>query len=163
MKYALLNKHSIKHKLKSRKSDYCADLQGLLEQCELNYQLFNALLTDFVTAADKNCLNVMKIPHQQFKCDKLRLSLKVTDVARYTTTLSLTIQPPGIKKIQQTRLIVRLYHDAKMAEVMEGSGPSAIKAVPDKTEIGVKAVDEKQQINRFLGECLRACLKLQQH
>lgn len=92
------------------------------------------------------------------QCDAVQLSFFITDVARYTTTLKLTISSLKVQIYQDMTLIVRLYHDVKMMEVMEGFGPSALKAVHSPF-FDMKPEDEKKQINIFIGENLNACIK----
>jgi uncharacterized protein len=70
--------------------------------------------------------------------------------------MRLSIKSPKIKLNHSIELIIRLYHDAKMLEVMEGSGPSALKAIYTNGDKEKKMVDEKRQVNRFVGECLRS-------
>lgn len=156
MKDSLTKNISHKKQLKHSQSNYKPDLDALLSQCELNYRLLLELAPDFLHLTPEKFINVMKIHQKQFKCGMIDLSINVTDVAKYTTTMILVIKSPKIKLTQGIKLIVRLYHDAKMLEVMEGSGPSAIKAIPSALE--QKPMDEKQQVNRFLGESLQACL-----
>ena len=90
--------------------------------------------------------------------DSVKLSFEISEIARYTTTLKLTVQTPKIEIARSGQLILRLYHDAQMAEVMEGSGPSALRAIYEQAADG-KTVDEKRQANLFIGECLRACFR----
>ncbi len=116
------------------------------------------------------------------KNDAVCLIGKVTHFEKYTTTMDLTIQRPtdlrinngssgsatakvgtevAAKKSENLTkpivLIVRLYHDAKMMEVMEGTGPGSLKAIY-QNDNSLKQSDEKRQANRFIGECLRASL-----
>ncbi len=155
-------------RVKQRKG-YQPDLSELLSQCELNYWLLNQLLPGLVKGG---YLSLAELGQTEWSLGKelIRLKLRVTDIARYTTTAHLSIKPPfnlGERtasapnkgaKLKGFELIIRLYHDAKMLEVMEGSGPAALAAIHTRYGSDQKPVDEKRQINRFVGECLRACI-----
>lgn len=152
---------SVSEKITSKKAQYKPDLNELLSQCELNYILLIRLCPSLNNSEPKaRSLTDSKTSNDiaQFTDDSnsIYLSLDIVDGAKYTTTMKLFIKSPKIKLNHSIELIVRLYHDAKMLEVMEGSGPSALKAIYQKTDKEQKMVDEKRQVNRFVGECLRA-------
>lgn len=91
------------------------------------------------------------------------VTIKVKEKASYTTTLELKFNAPSNIVKKNLKLILRMYHDAKMLEVMDGisvSELSAIRAIQDKSSYPVKFADEKRQLNRFLGESLKYCLKI---
>lgn len=54
---------------------------------------------------------------------------------------------------------VRLYHDARNAEVVEYQGARHFKAVYDYPNRVMRQRDEKAQVNRLLGEYLSNCLR----
>ncbi|MDH5629528.1 MAG: DUF1249 domain-containing protein [Gammaproteobacteria bacterium] len=148
----------------TKKTQYRPDLDEFITQCELNYALIQRLLPDwlsFVLGASSN--DAIKDIEWVAQNELLRLSLKVIDIATYTTTAKLSIRSNVLKdklasgNAHQLDVIVRLYHDARMMEVMEGSGPGALKAAYPSTD-NERAVDEKQQINRFIGESLKVCI-----
>ena len=53
---------------------------------------------------------------------------------------------------------VRVYHDAKAAEVIAFQDQRRFKAVYGYPNRQMRHPDEKVQINRFLGEFLRMCI-----
>ncbi|MCZ6710736.1 MAG: DUF1249 domain-containing protein, partial [Gammaproteobacteria bacterium] len=55
-------------------------------------------------------------------------------------------------------LKVRLYHDARSAEVVEYQREGHFRAVYDYPNRDMRLPDEKAQVNRFLGEFLSMCL-----
>jgi uncharacterized protein YqiB (DUF1249 family) len=60
--------------------------------------------------------------------------------------------------LQLPKLTVRMYHDAKLAEVLAWEGHKRLRpryVYPNRT---MYYADEKLQINEFLGELLSACL-----
>jgi len=152
MSYSLLEKRQT-----SQNRRYTPDLDDLLSQCELNYWLISRLVPDLGELFTRQSENPVELQAITLKTESVQLNLQITDVARYTTTLNLSIRAPQINLVNSGTLIIRLYHDAQMMEVMEGSGPAALQAIYDESQGGAKNVDEKSQINRFIGECLRAC------
>lgn len=146
------------------KSTYKPDLDELISQCEINYCFIVKL---FPTLLKKNFEKLSNISDEVDLNDLQRfqsiVTLRIIDVARYTTTLEMKFRGPSNIVRQNLKLIVRLYHDAKLLEVMEGVSAtklSAIRAVQDKKQYPVKFVDEKRQLNAFLGESLQYCLNL---
>ena len=57
------------------------------------------------------------------------------------------------------RMTVRLYHDARCAEVVDYQRARHFRAVYDYPNPGMRQPDEKAQVNRFLGEFLALCLE----
>ncbi|TQV86987.1 DUF1249 domain-containing protein [Aliikangiella coralliicola] len=150
--------YSLAEKKPNQKAAYKPDLNELLSQCELNYWLLARLMPNLVTLNDQSEKAELLQSQWQVASSAVQLKFQITDLAKYTTTMTLTIDSPRLKITREMQLIIRLYHDVKMMEVMEGSGPGALKAVYEKINGNTKPVDEKRQINRFLGESLRACL-----
>ena len=59
-------------------------------------------------------------------------------------------------------MVVRLYHDARMAEVISSQDIKQIKPRYDYPNAAMHHPDEKQQINLFLKEWLQLCHELGQ-
>jgi hypothetical protein len=57
---------------------------------------------------------------------------------------------------------IRLYHDARAAEVISSQGIRQVKPRYDYPNTNMHQEDEKQQINQFLNEWLHLCLCLGQ-
>jgi uncharacterized protein YqiB (DUF1249 family) len=158
------NKVKIKVQQFKQKSLYKPDLDELISQCEINYCLIVKL---FPSLLEQKCEKLSDIrchiEKQELACSQPILSLKIIETVRYTTTLQVEFKAPSNIVKRNLVLIVRLYHDAKMLEVMEGISAtqlSAIRAVQDKNHYPVKLVDEKRQLNAFLGESLKYCLDI---
>ncbi|TQV73049.1 DUF1249 domain-containing protein [Aliikangiella marina] len=139
------------------KRAYTPDLSEFLSQCEVNYLLLLKLVPELQNLYEEDSSNDAVDSRWCLKSSALSLELRATEIARYTTTLDLVIRSPKIKLLKSEKLIIRLYHDAQMLEVMEGSGPGALKAIYEQVKGNQKTVDEKRQVNRFIGECLRNC------
>jgi hypothetical protein len=57
---------------------------------------------------------------------------------------------------------IRLYHDARLAEVLTTQDIRQVKPRYDYPNIQMHQQDEKQQTNQFLNEWLHLCLRLGQ-
>jgi len=129
---------------------YSIDLPAHMAECDANYlrlmKLFPAMRERDVTAfgVDGNGL-------------RLTITLKVLERGPFTTLLRLT-QEPAPPWSRKPSLTIRLYHDARCAEVVEYHGKRHFRAVYDYPNEDMRHPDEKAQINRFLSEYLSLCL-----
>lgn len=88
----------------------------------------------------------------------VHLQLTVTERGPYTTTLTITqsdAPPPAL----MPHLTVRMYHDARLAEVVEFASRRRVRPRYDYPNPVMFQPDEKAQWNRFLGEWLSHCLR----
>ena len=89
---------------------------------------------------------------------ELKMRFEVLERSPYTTLIRLS-QHPDAPWNHRARMTVRLYHDARSAEVVEYQGKKHfLRAVYDYPNRDMRQPDEKAQINRFLGEYLAHCL-----
>lgn len=88
----------------------------------------------------------------------LRVELKVLERSPYTTLVELE-QLPRTPWNPRPRMVVRLYHDARSAEVVECHGARHFRAVYEYPNQHMHLPDEKAQVNRFLTEFLSLCLR----
>ena len=86
-----------------------------------------------------------------------RVQVRVVERAPYTTLIELQ-QLPELPFSVRPRLAVRLYHDARSAEVVEYHGARHLRPVYDYPNRDMHLPDEKAQVNRFLSEFLSLCL-----
>ena len=147
-------------KLNSKLNRYQPDLDEMLSQCELNYLLMQRLSPEFMrqVASSTDSEVAEQETEWHFADAHCTIAMEITEQAKYTTTLLMRINSPTNAVSGQIELIVRMYHDAKMLEVMEGTGPGALKAIYELNNAQQRPADEKRQLNRFIGECLKACL-----
>ena len=75
----------------------------------------------------------------------------------YTTTLQVR-QELGLPWLPAPRLEVRVYHDARMAEVIGAEQARRLMAIYPYPNQAMHQPDEKNQLNLFLGEWLAHCL-----
>jgi uncharacterized protein len=90
------------------------------------------------------------------------VAIRVQDRSRYTTTVAVSQERgtlPSADWLRLPRLIVRLYHDARMAEVLAWEGHRRLRPRYDYPNRSMYQADEKAQLNRFLGEWLSVCLQ----
>ena len=97
--------------------------------------------------------------------DHLAYVVRVNDITRYTSLLTFeqkaldTITTKTFSSSFHPRMIIRLYHDARMAEVISSQDICQVKPRYDYPNKNMHQQDEKQQINQFLNEWLHLCLE----
>ena len=131
---------------------YSVNLAQHLSECDANFYRLQKLMPDMAQ------LDSWRFGLSANKEGLTDLLIEVVERCKYTTTLSIRLgQPTSIT--QASELLVRMYHDACMAEVISFQQHRHIRpryAYPNKA---MYQQDEKEQLNRFLGECLSHCLR----
>lgn len=127
---------------------YVPDLEDFIGECELNYRRLMTLLSG---GRKRRSIHLS---------DRHLFQLTVTEESRYTTSVDVR-QSLGDETVPLTvaDLSVRLYHDARLAEVVACTGMRHVRAVYDYPNPWMAQPDEKVQLNLFLGECLKECLR----
>lgn len=108
--------------------------------------------------ADKTQLNEQR---NFFINDHLAYTVTVNEVTRYTSLLTFeqkAEQEQIFNHSYHPRMSIRLYHDARMAEVISSQDIHQVKPRYDYPNKHMHQQDEKQQINQFLNEWLHLCL-----
>ena len=140
---------------------YHPSLSGLMNLCDTNYMLLLKVLANKEEVNEQQCF---------FISDFLSYTFTIKEVTRYTSLVhiaqdssrlfdSTNIDLPTLFK---PRMIIRLYHDARMAEVISSQNVRQIKPRYNYPNADMRHPDEKQQINLFLKEWLQLCLQLGQ-
>lgn len=137
---------------------YQPNLVSLMTLCANNYLLLLKL------QADQTQLNQQR---HFFINDHLAYAVSVNEVTRYTSLLTfeqklLEQKPLNVKGFANSlhpRMNIRLYHDARMAEVISSQDVFQVKPRYDYPNKNMHQQDEKQQINQFLNEWLHLCLE----
>ena len=161
-----------------QENKFVPDLPGFIGQCERNYILLQGLMN---TKYSEDCW--------QFNIDETHLrshiiEIKIIERCPYTTFIKITHiiknkvseavttntqkdkpdsepfnKTNSPQRISEPEMSVRLYHDAKMAEVI--SYQSIAKVQPSYTYPNKKMhqKNEKAQWSKFLGEWLSHCIK----
>ncbi|MGF1844059.1 DUF1249 family protein [Vibrio clamense] len=127
---------------------YHVDLAELMRVYETNYAKLNALLPFQAEVGDVRCYQVVNMTYQ----------LKVNEVTKYTTLIDIC-QSDEQPVFPLPKMSVRLYHDARVAEVCASEQISRVKARYDYPNKKMMQKDEKSQLNKFLGDWLTFCLK----
>ena len=90
----------------------------------------------------------------------LQVTITVVERSRYTTLVRLAQRARGLsERLAPPSMLVRLYHDARSAEVVEVRNEDRFREVYEYPNPKMRARDEKVQVNRFLGEYLAICLR----
>jgi uncharacterized protein YqiB (DUF1249 family) len=106
-----------------------------------------------------------------FISDFLSYNVTIKEVTRYTSVVSFEQEilstsfknVPGIvASALHPRMTIRLYHDARMAEVLSTQDIRQVKPRYSYPNSQMHQQDEKQQTNQFLNEWLHLCLRLGQ-
>ena len=132
------------------KAKYVPHLASMLHVCEANYGRLLRLLPDCDTEALQ----------YSFKINgSLDYLVKIVDVSRYTSTLEMSQQcnegPDFLRPVVQ----IRLYHDAKLAEVLSSQNIGSLRPSYQYPNSKMYQKNEKEMVNRFLAEWLQFCLK----
>ena len=131
---------------------YRVDLLELQAACEANYVRLMRLLPDM-----RNDPDTRRIAMSQG--DRLLgvLVLTVTESCPYTTTVQVR-QEHCLPWLPVPKMDVRVYHDARMAEVISAENARRIRGIYSYPNAQMHQPDEKNQLNLFLGEWLGHCL-----
>jgi uncharacterized protein YqiB (DUF1249 family) len=148
---------------------YQLNLSSLMNLCDTNYMLMLKILANKECVGEQRCF---------FISDFLSYTVTVKEVTRYTSVVSFaqdlnvfirknntsntTHSSPKLAKLFRPSMLLRLYHDARMAEVISCQDIRHVKPRYDYPNSHMHQPDEKQQINLFLNEWLRLCLRLGQ-
>jgi uncharacterized protein YqiB (DUF1249 family) len=84
--------------------------------------------------------------------------IELLEASRYTDTFLLEQTAAVGKWVNNPRMIVRLYHDALVAEVIGQHGRQAAAGVNAYPNQQMHLPDEKNQLNLFLAEWLNFCI-----
>lgn len=155
--------------MNTQHNKYRPSLSGLMNLSEMNYMLVLRLL------ANKEFVGDVR---EFFISECLFYTLEVLEVTRYTSLVHITQHNmdkqsvSNTKKMKQNRhsskiladilqpvMKLRLYHDARMVEVISSQHISNIKPRYDYPNDNMHQPDEKQQILLFLKEWLQLCLQ----
>jgi uncharacterized protein YqiB (DUF1249 family) len=131
---------------------YVPKLANMHQVCEVNYGRLLRLLPD----CDTEDLQY------QFRVNaSLQYTIKIIDCSRYTSTVEMS-QKSLIGQIEYEFLRpvvqVRLYHDAKMAEVISAQNIGSLKPSYQYPNTKMYQKNEKEMVNLFLAEWVQFCL-----
>jgi hypothetical protein len=136
------------------KGRYRIDLPAHMAECDANYLRLMKLAPD-LDACDAREL-VLTIAEQA-----MLVRIRLVERCPYTSLVELTqatAQGGLLFELPLPRLVIRLYHDTRSAEVVEFQNGRRFDAIYPYPNPEMRQRDEKAQINRFLGEYLSLCL-----
>nr|WP_215730898.1 DUF1249 domain-containing protein [Pseudomonas lalucatii] len=131
---------------------YRVDLVELQAVCEANYARLMRLLPEMRSQAKARRVALSQGEHQLGI-----LALEVLETCPYTSTL-LVRQEHSLPWLPVPQLEVRVYHDARMAEVVSAESARRLRSIYPYPNAAMHQPDEKSQLNLFLGEWLSHCL-----
>lgn len=143
------------------KERYKVDLPLQMAECETNFARLTKLLATDQQGVPANTHDEFRFMVARGEQQWLHL-LRVTERSPYTTTLELSRITVGASSswLAMPKLILRMYHDAKLAEVLAWEGHKRLRPRYEYPNQSMYQSDEKYQLNRFLGEWLSLCLEL---
>ncbi|GHF85255.1 phosphohydrolase [Thalassotalea marina] len=125
--------------------------------CEVNYMMLLRLLADKEQVGQRR---------EFYISDFLSYRIDVDEVTKYTSLITMSqdadIGGTKLSKFLRPKMVIRLYHDARMAEVIKNQDIGRIHPRYDYPNNKMHLPDEKQQINQFLKEWLQLSLQLGQ-
>lgn len=140
-----------------KQAKYQPRLSTLMNLCETNYMMMLKLLADKELVGEQRAF---------FISDFLSYSVTVNEVTRYTSLVTIAqdalVMGSHLSDLLCPSMSIRLYHDARMAEVITSQNVRQVKPRYDYPNKQMHHPDEKQQINQFLKEWLQLCLRLGQ-
>lgn len=139
---------------------YKVDLPLQMAECETNYLRLTKLLADKRTENTDQSPNTYRFMIASGQQNWLHV-LRITERSPYTTTLELgrTALGESSNWLALPKLTLRMYHDAKLAEVLAWEGHKRLRPRYEYPNRSMYYSDEKYQLNRFLGEWLALCLE----
>jgi uncharacterized protein YqiB (DUF1249 family) len=135
---------------------YRVDLVELQAACEANYARLMQLLPAMREGSD-TFRQARRIAMSQGEQLLGVLALEVLETCPYTSTLSVS-QEHSLPWLPVPQMEVRVYHDARMAEVIGAQSARRFRGNYPYPNEAMHQPDEKTQLNLFLGEWLSHCL-----
>ena len=126
---------------------YRIDLSGHIAECDANYVSLMKLLPD-LHVADERAIGL------DLLTGGAMVRLRVVERCPYTTTVRLQQSAPVAALFSAPAMTVRLYHDARTAEVTEYQSERGFQPIYDYPNLAMRLPDEKAQINKLLAELL---------
>ncbi|NNE37788.1 MAG: DUF1249 domain-containing protein [Gammaproteobacteria bacterium] len=143
---------------------YTIDLSEQMAVCDANYIRLLKLLGKMKAPGSRT----VELPQLGNGCSKGQISvnLEVLEDFKYTSTISIRqMLANDVISTQENRahynapeMIIRVYHDAKTAEVTSYQNHRHFKAIYPVPNQFMYHSDEKEQLNLFLAEWLNLCI-----
>ncbi len=134
------------------KQRYVPDIAKFGAICESNYVRICKLISRLEVGSEV----LYQLHSQGAYLGDIRL--QVLESSRYTDLVLLEQVQAAGKWLNNPQLTVRIYHDARMVEVISAAEHPRVEAVNDYPNHKMHLPDEKLQLNQFLSEWLGYCL-----
>lgn len=128
---------------------YVPKVAHMHQVCEVNYGRLLKLLPDCDTA---------DLEYQFEINPSLLYTIRIIECSRYTSTLEMSQKNHAGYDFMRPVVQVRLYHDAKMAEVLSAQNIGSLKPSYQYPNVKMYQKNEKEMVNLFLAEWLQFCL-----
>ncbi|WP_028774868.1 DUF1249 domain-containing protein [Shewanella waksmanii] len=129
----------------AKKDKYRVDVNRFLALCSRNYFNILAWLPAEVMPGDAWCV----------AGDFGQLDVRLLENTQYTQLIELSRSVADNEFIETPKVTVRIYHDAKLAEVLTSRQIYRLRPVYDYPNVRMYHRDEKYQVNAFLEELLK--------
>ena len=123
------------------------NLKSLLFLYEKNFMLIKEIIPSF----KKNLNLSYLLPEADLNS---RVTIELNKDSRYTSTLIISQSGYTTKKLNETEIVVAIYHDIRMAEVRKFNGKQLFWARNKYPNTNMFHKDEKYQWNKFFSEWL---------
>ncbi len=130
---------------------FSTDLAGMQSQCDSNYLYLMHLIADW------DAFDRIEFAIDSGDSPASKVIIKQLERNPYTTTISVEQQDVLLPWVSGPLLSVRVYHDARMAEVISWNRHRNLQAKYPYPNKQMYLPDEKNQLNQFLGEWLKQC------
>lgn len=137
-----------------RPRGYSVDLPAHMAECDANYHRLMQLFPDLRDQDERRIgLGLATLDAQ--------VIFEVLEKGPYTTLLKIDVrsEQKWLELASAPNMSVRVYHDAKSAEVVAYQAQNRFHGKYEYPNRGMRQRDEKVQINRFLSEFLTLCLE----
>ena len=126
---------------------YHIDLSSHIAECDANYARLMRLLPD-LRVSDERAIGL------ELPSGNTTVHLWVVERCPYTTTIRLQQGSANDTLLRAPTMLVRLYHDASTAEVIQYQNERSFQPVYSYPNLAMRLPDEKAQINKLLAEML---------
>ncbi|WP_088330632.1 DUF1249 domain-containing protein [Lacimicrobium sp. SS2-24] len=129
---------------------YVPSLANLQAVCAANYGRLQRLLPD---------VDEQNLAYRFAAGNNLSYAIVIQQCEPYTTTLEMRQSSPGLPAYLQPVMQIRLYHDARLAEVLGFQHMSRFRPSYQYPNQLMHQKNEKELVNHFLAEWLGFCLR----
>lgn len=129
---------------------YVPHLPSMQALCEVNYSRFLRILPDCDTE---------ELSYRFSVGAQLCYQITIVESARYTSTVTIEHTNTATPAYLKPAMTVRLYHDARMAEVISSQNTGAFAPSYGYPNRDMHQRNEKHMVNVFLAEWLQFCLQ----